>query len=114
MSLRLYPLPTLFDADVATLKAATSVTTSGFYLRRPFSVPWSADPTVFVRETTEPGAQHTIIVNATETFTIIPGAEVISIAIQLVQAPITSTSVLMNSSLQPPLPRPQLKHGFGL
>lgn len=83
MTLRLYPLPSLFDDDVALVKSQTPVNTSSFYLRRPHSVPWSVLPTTFILETDEPDAVHEFVINNTEHKRIVPGANVISLQFQL-------------------------------
>ncbi len=83
MVLRLYPLPSLFDEAIATVKASTPVDVSSLYLRRPHMVPWSVDPTAFVLETDEPGTMHHFSINRTEQFAIIPGASSFPMTIQL-------------------------------
>lgn len=85
MTVKLYPLPSLFDEDVATVKAATPVNASSFYLKRPLSVPWSVLPTSFVLETDRPELPHTFTLNRTEKFTLVPGSSIISMQIQLKQ-----------------------------
>ena len=85
MTLRLYPLPSLYDTDVASVRAATPVDVSGFYLKRTFSVPWSALPTTFVFETDRPTDPHTFTINRTEQMTIVPGAATTSLQLQLKQ-----------------------------
>lgn len=85
MTLRLYPLPSLYDDAVARVRAATPVDTSSFYLKKPYNVPWSVLPTTFVLETEYPGDPHTFTINRTEQFTIIPGSSPTSISLTLSQ-----------------------------
>jgi hypothetical protein len=85
MTLRLYPLPSLYDPDVAAVTASTPVDVSGFYVRRTFNVPWSALPTTFIFETDRPADPHTFTVNRTEEITFVPGVAVSSIQLQLKQ-----------------------------
>jgi hypothetical protein len=85
MAVDLYPLPSLFDPTVSTIRDSTPVNTSAFYLRRPHTVPWSADPTTFVLETDQPTQPHTFTINRTETFTIVPGQTPYGVGIQLAQ-----------------------------
>lgn len=83
--LSLAPISTLFDATIQRVRAGTPVLTSAFYLKRPFFVPWSIEPTQFILETSEPSAQHTFTVNRTEITTIVPGTDVLPIQFRLVQ-----------------------------
>lgn len=85
MTLRLYPLPSLYDPDVASVTAATPVNVSSFYLRRTFNVPWSAIPTTFIFETDRPTEPHTFTINKTEELTFIPGTASSSLQLQLKQ-----------------------------
>lgn len=85
MTLRLYPLPSLYDDDIASVRAATPADVSGFYLKRPYNVPWSALPTTFIFETDRPTEPHAFVINETESFTFIPGSSPISLQIQLKQ-----------------------------
>jgi hypothetical protein len=85
MTLRLYPLPSLYDPDVAAVTASTPVDVSGFYVRRTFNVPWSALPTTFIFETDRPADPHTFTINRTEEITFIPGVAVASVQLQLKQ-----------------------------
>lgn len=85
MTLRLYPLPSLFDPDVATVRSATPVDKSSFYVRRPYNVPWSALPTTFVFETSRPNDPHLFTINRTSQIAIVPGVETSSLQFQLSQ-----------------------------
>lgn len=73
MVLRLYPQPSLFDENVELVRNSTPVPVSAFYLRRPYYVPWSADPTVFILETDEPSSTHEFLINRDERIVTVPG-----------------------------------------
>lgn len=85
MVVRLVPQPSLFDESVQLVRESTPVTRSAFYLRRPFFVPWSAEPTVFVLTTDEPDQPHEFTINRSETFSIVPGQTQYTLTIQLVK-----------------------------
>lgn len=83
MVLRLYPQPSLFDEDVTLIRDATPVPVSSFYLRRPYFVPWSALPSVFILETDEPDQPHEIIINRTDRTSFVPGQNFSTLQLQL-------------------------------
>lgn len=83
MTLRLYPLPSLFDEDIASVRASTPVDVSGFYVKRTYNVPWSSLPTTFIFETDTPNVPHAFTVNKTETVTIVPGSAMVTLQVQL-------------------------------
>lgn len=83
MTLRLFPQPGLFDDNVDAVRNATPVPVSSFYVRRPFFVPWSAEPSTFILETDEPSEPHTITINRTDTTTIVPGEAKVTLALQM-------------------------------
>lgn len=85
MTLRIYPQPTLFDSDVALIRAATPIPVSSFFLRRPYFVPWTALTSVFILETDEPDAVHEITINRTDKTAVVPGQGFLTLSLQLLK-----------------------------
>ena len=85
MTLRIYPQPTLFDSDVALIRAATPIPVSSFFLRRPYFVPWTALTSVFILETDEPEAVHEITINRTDKTAVVPGQGFLTLSLQLLK-----------------------------
>jgi hypothetical protein len=85
MVLRLTPQSGLFDADVQLVRESTPVQTSAFYLRRPYFVPWSAEPSVFILETDEPDQPHTFLINRSDSVTLVPGQSPYTVSLQMVK-----------------------------
>jgi len=83
MTLRIYPVPTLFDEDVTVVRDATPIPVSSFFLRRPYFVPWSALTTGFILETDEPDQIHEITINLSEKTAMVPGQTFLTLNLQL-------------------------------
>jgi len=83
MTLRLYPQPGLFDPNVEDVRNATPVPVSSFYVRRPYYVAWSAEPSVFILETDEPDQPHEFTINRTSSTSFVPGESKYTVYLQL-------------------------------